>query len=89
MDEVKIRKDSNGNIINKSNKKNYHITITGNFVTIIEVESYKQYNILDDDNDDEDENNNEHFMDNYVPKKVDNYTNNDPHGGSMVKCVIL
>ena len=89
MDEVKIRKDANGNIINKSNKKNYHITITGNFVTIFEVESYKQYNILDDDNDDEEENNNAHFMDNYVPKKVDNYTNNDPHGGSMVKCVII
>ena len=89
MDEVKIRKDANGNIINKSNKKNYHITIIENLVTIIEVESYKQYNILDDDNDDEDENNNAHFMDNYVPKKVDNYTNNDPHGGSMVKCVII
>ena len=89
MEEEKIRKDANGNIINKSNKKNYHITITGNFVTIIEVESYKQYNILDDDNDDEDENNNAHFMDDYVPKKVDNYTNNDPHGGSMVKCVII
>ena len=89
MDEIKIRKDINGNIINKSNKNNYHITITENFVTIIEVESYKQYNVLDDDNDDEEENNNAHFMDNYVPKKVDNYTNNDPHGVSMVKCIII
>ena len=34
MNNTKIRKDANGNIIDKSNK-NYHITITENFVTII------------------------------------------------------
>ena len=46
MEEEKIRKDANGNIINKSNKKNYHITMIENLVTRIEVESYKQYNIF-------------------------------------------
>ena len=88
MEEEKIRKDANGNIINKSNKKNYHITMIENLVTRIEVESYKQYNVLDDDNDDEDENNKEDLMKNYTPKRVDNFANNDPHGGSMVKCII-
>ena len=89
MEEEKIRKDANGNIINKSNKKNYHITIIENLVTRIEVESYKQYNILDDDNDDEEENNNAHLMENYTQKRVDNFSNNDPHGVSMVKCIII
>ena len=37
MEKIKIRKDANGNIIDKSNK-NYHITIIENFVTIKEVE---------------------------------------------------
>ena len=89
MEEEKIRKDANGNIINKSNKKNYHITMIENLVTRIEVESYKQYNVLDDDNEDEDENNKEDLMKNYTPKRVDNFSNNDPHGVSMVKCIII
>ena len=45
--------------------------------------------ILDDDNEDEDENNKEDLMKNYTPKRVDNFANNDPHGGSMVKCLII
>ena len=87
MEGIKLRKDVEGNIINKSNK-NYHITINDNFVTIIEVESYKQYNILDDI-DDEDENNNRPFIESYNPGNVDNIRNNDPHGFSRVKCLII
>ena len=86
--DVKLRKDTDGNIINKSNK-NYHITINDNFVTIIEVESYKQYNIIEDDYDDEDENNSTPFIDNYNPGKVDNIRNNDPQGFSRLKCIII
>ena len=70
MNNTKIRKDANGNIIDKSNK-NYHITITENFVTIIEVESYKKYNILNEDYEDEGENQ-VPFIDNYTPKKLKN-----------------
>lgn len=53
MEEKKTRKDTNGNIIDESNK-NYHITFSDNFVTIIEVESYKRYNLLDNDYEDDD-----------------------------------
>ena len=88
MEGIKLRKDVEGNIINKSNKKNYHITISDNFVTIKEVESYKQYNILDDI-DDEYENNNRPFIESYNPGNVDNIRNNDPHGFSRVKCLII
>ena len=88
MEGIKLRKDVEGNIINKSNKKNYHITISDNFVAVIEVESYKQYNILDDI-DDEDENNNRPFIENYNPGNVDYIRNNAPHGFSRVKCLII
>ena len=88
MEGIKLRKDVEGNIINKSNKKNYHITISDNFVAVIEVESYKQYNILDDI-DDEDENNNRPFIESYNPGNVDYIRNNDPHGFSRVKCLII
>ena len=97
MDEVKIRKDANGNIINKSNK-NYHININTNVVTIIEVESYKRYNILidnynDGDEDDDDEENEEKnsvpFIDTYVERKVEDTPSKDPHGNSNVKCIIM
>ena len=84
----KIRKDINGNIINKSNKNNYHINIIENFVTIKEVESYKQYNVLDDTNDDEDENKDTQLINNYNPRQVEGFSNDDPHG-SMAKCLII
>ena len=86
MDEVKIRKDANGNIINKSNK-NYHITIDTNFVTIITVESYKRYNLLETY--DEEDKNTTPFINKYTPKKVEDFSNNDPRGGSRGKCIII
>ena len=88
MEKMKIRKDAIGNIINKE-KKIHHVTFSENLVTIHRVESYKKYNILDDDNDDEEENKETNFIDNYTPTKVENFSNNDPHGISKVRCVIL
>ena len=84
-----IRKDINGNIINKSNKDKYHINIIEN-VTIIDVESYKQYNILDETTDEEDENKDEALINNYKPKKEENISNDDPLGVSRgIKCIII
>ena len=96
MDGIKIRKDANGNIINKSNK-NYHISFYTNVATIIEVESYKRYNILidsyNDDEDDDDVENEEKnsvpFIDTYVERKVEDVPNKDPHGNSHIKCLII
>ena len=87
MDNIRIRKDANGNIIDKENK-NYHITISENFVTIIEVQSYKQYNLLDN-NDEEEEDNAPHFMETYTPKKTERISNDDPQGFSKMRCVII
>ena len=87
MNNTKLRKDANGNIIDKSNK-NYHITITENFVTIIEVDSYKKYNILNEDYEDEGENQ-VPFIDNYTPKKIEKFSNKDPNAVSMQKCMII
>ncbi len=84
---MKIRKDKDGNIINKSNK-NYHISISRDFVTIIKVESYKRYNLLDD-NYDEEKKNAKPFINKYTPKKVENFSNNDPKSGSIGKCIII
>ena len=43
------KKDENNQINNKLNKE-YHVTFKENFLQIIEVESYKEYNILNDKN---------------------------------------
>ena len=87
MNKTKIRKDANGNIIDKSNK-NYHITITENFVTIKEVESYKKYNVLNDDNDEEQENRIP-FIQNYKLQKFEKPKNQDPNSISNGKCLII
>ena len=87
MNKTKIRKDANGNIIDKSNK-NYHITITENFVTIKEVESYKKFNILNDDNDEEQENS-VPFIQNYRLQKFEKPKNRDPNSISNGKCIVI
>ena len=87
MNKTKIRKDANGNIIDKSNK-NYHITITENFVTIKEVESYKKYNVLNDDNDEEQENS-VPFIQNYRLQKFEKPKNRDPNSISNGKCIVI
>ena len=93
MEKIKIRKDANGNIISKA-EKNYHITICENFVTIIEVPSFKKYNILNDDYNDDDEDeeeveNKSPFVENYNIRKVENVSTKDPRGNSKVKCIII
>ena len=87
MEKIKIRKDANGNIIDKSNK-NYHITITENFVTIKEVESYKKFNVLNDDNDEEQENS-VPFIQNYRLQKFEKPKNRDPNSISNGKCIVI
>ena len=47
MEQTKIRKDAKGNIIDKINKE-FHVNFKEDFVEIINVESYKEYNILND-----------------------------------------
>ena len=92
MEKVEIRKDANGNIISKTDK-NYPITICENFVTIIEVPSFKKYNILNDDYNDDDEEeeieNKSPFVENYNIRKVENVSTKDPRGISKVKCIII
>ena len=89
MNKKKIRKDANGNIIDKSNK-NYHITITENFVTIKEVESYKKYNILNDDTEEEEEEENkEPFIQKYRQQKFEIHKNDDASAVSYGRCIII
>ena len=49
MESSTEKKDENGQINNKLNKE-YHVSFKENFAEIIEVESYKEYNILNDKN---------------------------------------
>ena len=49
----KERKDTYGNIINKDNKKNFHIRFLDNLpsnklIEIIPIESFKEFNIVED-----------------------------------------
>ena len=97
--EPNIRKDVQGNIISKTNK-NYHISFKENFAEIINVESYKVYNLLNDNNDnlyyegsddefDEDENEGKFDIQKYKPLKIEKRANRDPRGFSKTKCIIL
>ena len=101
MEPTNERKDSKGNIINKLNK-NFHVSFKDDFVEIINVESYKEYNILNDKNDylnnledneedeDEDEDNEDKFdIKDYNPAKIEKMANHDPAGFSRTKCIIL
>ena len=89
MIKTKIRKDANGNIIDKSNK-NYHITITENFVTIKEVESYKKYNILNEDNEeDEEEENKAPIIQKYRQQKFEIQKDKNPSAVSYGRCIII
>ena len=93
------RKDAKGNIINKLNK-DYHVSFKEDFAEIIQVESYKEYNILndkndyinnlDDNEDDEDEDNEDKFdIKDYNPVKIERMANHDPTGFSRTKCIVL
>ena len=49
MEQTNERKDAKGNIISKLNKE-YHVSFKVDFAETIEVESYKEYNVLNDKN---------------------------------------
>ena len=98
MEPTNERKDSKGNIINKLNK-NFHVSFKDDFVEIINVESYKEYNILNDKNDylnnfedsedSDDEDKDKFNIKDYNPEKLERMANNDPNGFSRTKCIIL
>ncbi len=104
MEQTNERKDSKGNTISKLNKE-YHVSFKINFAETIEVESYKEYNVLNDKNeylnnisgeeneeseDKEDENDEEKFdINKYDPMKLEKIPNSDPNGFSRTKCIIL
>ena len=98
------KKELNENNIDKI-KKNNHVSFKEDFVEIINVESYKEYNVLNDKNeylnnisgeeneeseDKEDENDEEKFdINKYDPMKLEKIPNSDPNGFSRTKCIIL
>ena len=93
MEPIKVRRDINGNIISKSNK-DYHISFKENFSEIIKVESYKEYNILNDESEfstnyDDEENEDKFNINEYNPEKVEKTANHDPRGFSRAKCLII
>ena len=99
MSSVQIeRKDFNGQIISKNNKKNYHIFFNDQ-IDIIDVRSYKKFNRIrdgesfsDDDFFEEDENINEKkgsFIDSYQKTECDNCPTTDPRGFSRGGCYIF
>ena len=97
MEPTNNRKDSQGNIINKLNK-NHHISFKENFAEIIDVESYKVFNCLNDKNDyfndedsyeDDEEEKDKFDIQKYKPLKLERMANHDPHGFSKTKCLIM
>ena len=104
MEQTAVEKDSKGSEINKL-KKEYHVSFPNDFVEVINVESYKSYNILNDkkeyidrienicneeeENEEEDEDENKFDINNYNPIKLEKMANNDPNGFSGTRCIIL
>ena len=92
------RRDFNGQIISKNNKKNYHIFFTDK-IDIINVRIYKIFNKIrdgesfDDDDFFEDykdiKENKGNFIDNYQKIECDNCPNRDPRGFSRGGCYIF
>ena len=96
-----LRKDLNGHIISKDNK-DYHISFKEN-IDIIEVISYKKYNIIggpdnyDNDSEEEKENEEENeeektkgkFIDSYSKAKIEYFSNKDPNALSKGGCRIF
>ena len=96
-----LRKDLNGHIISKNNK-DYHISFKEN-IDIIEVISYKKYNIIggpdnyENDSEEEKENEEENeegkskgkFIDSYNQAKIEYFSNKDPNALSKGGCHIF
>ena len=99
-----IRKDAKGNIISKTDKL-YTVSFKDDLVEIIDVESFKEYNILNDKNEylsqfdlsgEEEKEENEDIEDQdkfdinkYNPLKLEKMANHDPNGFSRTKCIII
>ena len=97
MEPTNTRKNSQGNIINKLNK-NHHISFKENFAEIINVESFKVFDCLNDKNeyydeecyeDDEEEDKDKFDIQKYKPIKLERMANHDPLGYSKAKCIIM
>ena len=100
LEKTNNRKDAKGNIISKGNKL-YHVSFKQDFAEVIDVESYKEYNILNDKNeylnkfddgqeeDEEEENEDKFDINKYNPEKLEKMANHDPTGFSKTKCIII
>ena len=94
MESPTIRKDINGNIINKLNK-DYHISFKIDNIEIVAVESYKEFNKLDEDqtyiveNEEDYEMKDKFDIKDYNPEIVEKTPNTDPNGFSKTKCGIF
>ena len=101
MEPSNETKDDNGNIKSRLSK-DYHVSFKENFAVIIEVESYKEYNILnnkneylnnyeDENEEDEDNEENEGKFDinKYNQLKLEKMANHDPNAFSKTKCIII
>ena len=93
----KLRKDTNGQIITKDNKKNYNIFFK-NKIEIIDIKSYKIfYKIKEEENSDdedffEDEENinekKENFIESYQKIESENIIQEDSRSFSRSRCYI-
>lgn len=94
MESPTIRRDINGNIINKL-KKNYHISFNIDNIEIVAVESYKEFNKIDEDqtyiveDDENDERQNKFDIKDYNPEIIEKTPNTDPNGFSKTKCELF
>ena len=104
MEQTNIRKDAKGNIISKLNKE-FHISFKEDFAEIIDVESYKAYNILTDkdeyinniDNEEgakkraeNDSDDEDKFnINDYEQQEIEHTPNTDQMGFSRTKCIII
>ena len=87
-----IRKDINGNIIEKSKKdRDYHISFKDIFAEIIDVQSYKAFNKIRDDDDIDDDNEDDIDPDlGYKPRiNQGSGRDRDPKAFSKGGCIIL
>ena len=87
-----LRKDLNGHIISKE-EKNYQILFNDN-IDIINVKSYKKFNLLEDDCEDysdetSDTPNEENFIDTYQKANIEQCSVNDPKAFSKGGCCIF
>ena len=105
MEQTNIKKDSKGNVISKLNKEEFHVSFKEDFAEIIDVESYKIYNILTDKDEyinniddergvkkrvDNDSDDEDKFnINEYEQQEIEHTPNTDRMGFSRAKCIIL